>query len=309
MRAAEPVRAAMPTWNIAVPSRPIRLPGVAMAGFSDRANDPIDIALIPHAAVMVLFDLGDTPIVVDGGSDQRQLERVVAGLAPNGVRGRGLAGDFQCLQVRLSPLVAYRVLGACSELGGTVMSLDELWGRDAVRTQERLRAAQSWEDRFTIAETALARRHEAVGRVDPEVTFSWGQMVASGGQIRVERLASQVGWSRKRLWSRFRSQIGLTPKHAAQLIRFDHAAHRLAAGQSAAQVAADSGYADQSHLHRDVTAFTGATPTAVAVEPFLAVDEVAWPTRAGNRARDPDPRQGRYLVPTPHRRGTFLQDV
>ena len=101
-------------------------------------------------------------------------------------------------------------------------------------------------------------------------------MVVARGRVRVERLASEVGWSRKRLWTRFRSQIGLTPKRAAQLVRFDHAAHRLAAGQSAASVAADGGYVDQSHLHRDVVAFAGVTPAAVAGAPFLAVDEVAW---------------------------------
>jgi transcriptional regulator GlxA family with amidase domain len=101
-------------------------------------------------------------------------------------------------------------------------------------------------------------------------------MMTNRGRVRVEHLAAEVGWSRKRLWSRFRSQIGLTPKRAAQLIRFDHAAHRLAADHSAALVAAESGYVDQSHLHRDVMAFAGVTPTTVAVAPWLAVDDVAW---------------------------------
>jgi AraC-like DNA-binding protein len=61
------------------------------------------------------------------------------------------------------------------------------------------------------------------------------------------------------------------------LTRFDHAAHRLAAGIGAAQVAAESGYADQSHLHREVRTFTGTTPTSVADAPWLAVDDIAWP--------------------------------
>lgn len=278
MRSAEPVRAGAPLWDIAVPSRRgLGLAGVTMAGFSDRANDVVDVGVIPHPAVMVIFDVGDSPIVVDDGSGQEQRrERVVAGLAPRGVRGRG-GRSFECLQVRLSPLVAYAVLGASAEIGGAVVALDDLWGRrDAERTQEQLRATRSWEDRFAIAEAALARRHDAGRRVDPEVAFSWQKMVASRGRVRVDRLAAETGWSRKRLWSRFRSQIGVTPKRAAQLVRFDHAAHLLAAGHSAALVAADSGYADQPHLHHDVMAFAGVTPAAVAVAPFLAVDDVAW---------------------------------
>jgi len=178
--------------------------------------------------------------------------------------------------VRLSPLVAHAVLGASSELGGTVVALEDLWGRDAARTQERLRAAGSWDERFAITEATLVRRHPAGRAADREVAFAWRQMVTSRGQVRVEQLAAEAGWSRKRLWSRFGSQVGLTPKRAAQLIRFDHAAHRLAAGDSAALVAADSGYADQSHLHRDVMAFAGVTPTAVAAAPWLAVDDIAW---------------------------------
>jgi AraC-like DNA-binding protein len=235
----------------------------------------MDLQVVPPPAVMVVFDLGDAPILVDDGSGRQRRDSVVAGLAPNGLRGRG-ARNFECLQVRLSPVVAHAVLGASSELGGTVVALEDLWGRDAARTQERLRAAGSWDDRFAIAELALARRHDAGRTVDPEVAFAWAQMLASRGRVRVEPLATDVGWSRKRLWSRFRSQIGLTPKRAAQLIRFDHAAHRLAAGHRAALVAADSGYVDQSHLHRDVMTFAGVTPTAVAAAPFLAVDDIAW---------------------------------
>jgi AraC-like DNA-binding protein len=248
-----------------------------MAGFSDRVNDLTDIEMIPHPAVTLIFDLGDESLVVDDGSGEQQRGRVVAGLAPNAVRGRGSGGSFECLQVRLSPVVAHAVLGASSELGGAVVALDDLWGRDAVRVQEQLRAGRSWDERFALAESAFARRHDPRRVVDPEVAFCWTQMVASRGRARVERLAAGVGWSRKRLWSRFRAQIGLTPKRAAQLVRFDHAAHRLAEGGSAAMVAAESGYADQSHLHRDVMAFAGVTPATVAMAPFLAVDDVARP--------------------------------
>lgn len=261
-------------WDIATPSRPGLLPGVSMAGFRARTTEFVDLSVIPFPAVTVVVSLGEEPLTVDDINGRQRNGSVVVGLVPSGVRGRGR--DIESLQVRLSPVIAHTVLGVSSELSGMMVSLDDLWGRDATRTQEQLRAARSWDDRFAIAEEAFVRRHEAGRTIDPEVAFVWRQMVTNLGGVRVERLAGEVGWSRKRLWSRFRAQIGLNPKRAAQLVRFDHAAHRLAAGHSAARVAAEIGYADQSHLHRDVMAFAGVTPTAVAVAPWLAVDDVAW---------------------------------
>jgi hypothetical protein len=47
--------------------------------------------------------------------------------------------------------------------------------------------------------------------VDPEVVWAWDRIAVSGGRVGVEELAAEVEWSRKRLWSRFRSQNGLPP--------------------------------------------------------------------------------------------------
>jgi AraC-like DNA-binding protein len=174
-------------------------------------------------------------------------------------------------------LIARAILGVSpADLDGAVVSLDDLWGREASRICERLGDVSSWEDRFALTDELLIRRREARSSIDPEVAWSWGRIVVSRGQVRVDQLAAEVGWSRKRLWSRFHSQIGLPPKRAAKLVRFDHAAHRLIEGQHAARVAADGGYTDQSHLHRDVVTFTGVTPVTVTNEPFLAVDDIAW---------------------------------
>jgi AraC-like DNA-binding protein len=224
----------------------------------------------------VFIDFGDG-LLVDEASGQELRGSVAAGLAPGAVL-RGRSRDIECLQVRLSPTVAHAALGAFPEMSGTVAAFGELWGRDAARFQEQLRAASSWDERFALVEAALALRKEGGRAVDPEVAFAWEQMAASRGQVRVEQLAAEAGWGRKRLWSRFRAQIGLTPKRAAQLVRFDHAAHRLASGHSPALVAAESGYADQSHLHHEAMPFVGMTPSAVAAAPWLSVDPVAWPS-------------------------------
>lgn len=179
MRSADSAHDAAAVWDIATPSRPGLLPGVSMAGFRARTTEFFDLSVIPYPAVTVALSLGDEPFTVDDIDGRQQNGSVVVGLVPSGLRGRGR--DIECLQVRLSPVVAHAVLGASSELGGTMVSLDDLWGRDAARTQEQLHAARSWDDRFAIAEAAFVRRHEAGRAIDPEVAFVWRQMVTNLG--------------------------------------------------------------------------------------------------------------------------------
>ncbi len=264
-------------WDVARPSRPGRVAGAAMAGFRDRGRTPAGLRLIPPPAVTLAVIFGTGTVAVADAAGRRQWGSVVAGLG-FGATSITHATDFACVQVRLPPVVAGAVLGVRpGELDGFV-TLDDLWGREAARLGERLSETSSWDERFALTDALLARRGETGPAADPEVAWAWHRMVRTRGRVRVDRLAAEVGWSRKRLWSRFQAQAGLPPKRAARLVRFDHAVHRLVAGQDAARVAADAGYADQSHLHREVRAFTGSTPTVVAGEPFLTIDDVAWPS-------------------------------
>lgn len=266
-------------WGVTCPRRPSRVAGVTMAGF--RVRDLDALRMVPHPAVTLLLEFGAGSPVLDYAAGRQQRGSLVAGPGlGSGGAVRAWGENVECVQVRLSPVIARAVLGASpAVLDGAVVSLGDLWGREASRIREQLGDASSWQGRFALTDALLARRHEAGPPVDPEVAWAWHRIVVSRGLARVDGLAAEVGWSRKRLWSRFRSQLGLPPKRAVKLVRFDHAAHRLVAGEGAAQVAADAGYADQSHLHRDVMAFTGATPATVADEPFLAVDDMAWPSR------------------------------
>lgn len=251
-----------------------------MAGFRV-ARAPADgLRLVPHPAVTLVVEFGEGAAIVDDGVRRHQRGSVVAGPgfgAGGAVRAWG--EKVACVQVRFSPLVARAVLGvAPAELSAEMVALDDLWGREASRIREQLAESAGWDERFTLVDEVLARRRSERSRVDPEVAWAWNRITAGAGLVRVEDLADELGWSRKRLWSRFLAQIGMPPKRAASLVRFDHAAHRLVAGERAARVAADGGYFDQSHLHRDVMMFAGATPSTVVDEPFLTVDDVAWPS-------------------------------
>ncbi|GAB2864138.1 helix-turn-helix domain-containing protein [Actinoallomurus bryophytorum] len=254
-----------------------------MAGFRQRVPVLWDVAMVAHPSVTLLVDLSEGEGAVYDTHGRRERGSVVVGLLPGDVRAGGRS-RVECLQIRLEPVAAAAMLGPSAELTGSVVSLEDLWGRDAGRAEDRLRAAASWDERFTIAAEILGRR-PATRRIDPEVAHAWRRVLLTRGRLRVDGLADEVGWSRKRLWSRFRSQLGISPKRAARLVRFDHAAHLLAAGHAPAGVATESGYTDQSHLHREVRTFAGLTPAAVAVAPWLTIDDVAWPASSPAEAR------------------------
>lgn len=93
-------------WDVVRPRQPSRVAGIGMAGFRSRGVGPVDVRAVPHPAVTLVLEFGDGPLVIDNGRGQRG--SLVAGLAFGGVRVRG--ENIECVQVRLSPVVAHAVL-------------------------------------------------------------------------------------------------------------------------------------------------------------------------------------------------------
>jgi AraC-like DNA-binding protein len=102
-------------------------------------------------------------------------------------------------------------------------------------------------------------------------------MLATGGLIRIADLANEIGWSRRHFGERFRDEIGLAPKQAARILRFERAGALLRRGhQDLAELAVECGYYDQAHLSNDWRMLAGCSPrTWIAEElPFLQDDSV-----------------------------------
>lgn len=169
------------------------------------------------------------------------------------------------LEVRLRPLSGYTLLGVpLNALGDQLVDLRDLLGADGRRLAERLRDARAWRHRFAIMDRFLLVRLEGGPRPSPEVARVLQQLHATGGAARIGDLAREVGWSHKHLITRFTQQVGLSPKAAARLVRFDRVLRTLDRPGAPAweRIAAEAGYADQSHLVREFRTFTGVTPTA-----------------------------------------------
>jgi hypothetical protein len=134
------------------------------------------------------------------------------------------------LELWLAPLGAYRLLGGVpmDALTGQTVDLTDVLGTGSRRLANQLRDTPSWQQRFGLLDAYLLRRAQHGPQPAPEVAWAWRRLTATGGTLPIRRLAGEVGWSHKHLITRFRQQIGLPPKTAARLVRFDVVWHRLA---------------------------------------------------------------------------------
>jgi AraC-like DNA-binding protein len=101
---------------------------------------------------------------------------------------------------------------------------------------------------------------------DPRVDAAIDRIIRSGGRCDIARVASLVNVTRQHLARLFAENVGISPKLFARVIRFRYAM-RLGREKPWADVAAELGYADQSHLIAEFREFSGMTPVPFFLSP------------------------------------------
>jgi AraC-like DNA-binding protein len=248
-------------------------------GYRQRGVPPARHRGLPSPFLTLIFTL-DEPLVILAHPDLRQppgdFGTLLGGLhsAPALIAHDGAQSG---IQVALRPLGARVLLGLpAGELAEIDVPAEAVLGGVCTELRARAVAAPGWPERFALLDEILLRLMTQAGppwlkpRAAPEVGWAWRQLLASGGTLRITDLAAETGWSGRYLTSRFRTEIGLTPKAAARVIRFDRARRlliRRAAADAAengyrlADLAAACGYFDQAHLAREFRSLAGCPPS------------------------------------------------
>jgi AraC-like DNA-binding protein len=220
--------------------------------------------ILPRACAHLLINLGPPEYLVDDRTGERrpfrdiwfsgQHQTYIDTEAPEGVAILGVSFRAEG---------AYAVTASEQEpLAEQVVSLADLAGDGVLALRQRLLETVDLFERFALVEAWLLER-AARGR-DAHAATRWAvdRIAQCAGRVRIEELARSSGYSRKHLATLFRREVGLTPKALARVHRFHAALASLRAGRGVgwAELAADCGYYDQSHLIRDFRAFSGCTP-------------------------------------------------
>jgi AraC-like DNA-binding protein len=236
------------------------------SGYRQRGLPPNVHRGLPSPFLTVILTL-DEPLVIAAHPDRRQApgryDALIGGLhlSPALITHDGAASG---VQVSVNPLGCRALFGLpASELRNLDTDLSAVLPPAVVdEGRERLRTASTWRERFAAVDRWLCRL--ALSReasVHPDVARAFRRLLAAGGDVQISELADEVGWSPRHLTTRFAAEVGLRPKEAARVVRFDRVRRRITPGARLAELAADAGYFDQAHLTRDFRAFAGCSPS------------------------------------------------
>ena len=221
-------------------------------------STPYTHRTVPNGSAELVCRLGSVPHIVGPQSGPRE-ETLAPGSIVVGVRFR----------VGAVPAV----LGMpASELVDVTVGSDELWGRSGVALGERVAASASPQESAAALEDAiLGRLGDAVGP-DPVATAAV-RWLLPWQTADVASLTSALYVSERQLRRRFDTAVGFAPKVLQRMLRFQGflaLAHRHALPRrELAMLAAEAGYADQSHLTREALRLAGQSPRKLLLEAEL----------------------------------------
>lgn len=160
---------------------------------------------------------------------------------------------------------------AVAEICDDSVSVQRLAGLDLGRLGEQLLETPRLVDKGRLVWEEL--HGSALSERAPSclVTAAIQRLRTGRSGERIERLAADLGVTERTLQRHFRSHLGISPKHAARLLRIERLIERLdqngsAPGQSLAALASACGFFDQAHMTNDVTRVLGITPKMLARE-------------------------------------------
>jgi AraC-like DNA-binding protein len=153
-----------------------------------------------------------------------------------------------------------------SALRDTTIDMRELWGAPAGQLVEQLHVTCGVQATADVLQGAVAARMAGF-QPDP-VVETVVALLGGGDPAPVAALAAAMGLSERQLRRRVTKAVGYPPKTLEGILRFRHAITHGRGNPDRrrpplAEVAVAAGYADQSHLTREVRRLAGLTPRAL----------------------------------------------
>lgn len=227
------------------------------------ALQPMQLSIAPHESLMLTVQLGRSADCVEEKGPQGSntwftgIRRWTGSFTP--------AGNCVSLFALLTPLGSVKLLESqpLGDVPRIRASVSEVLDQHVTRRletdiaqagslEERLRVFAAWIEDRTLRTRRLTSAAMRAARAAMHVCSEPG--------VGIEALAARQSVTRRQLERDFGRWIGTSPRHLSQVARVQAVSRHAQRGWSLAQIAAEVGFADQSHMTRVVRQLTGLTP-------------------------------------------------
>ncbi len=149
------------------------------------------------------------------------------------------------------------------EMSDRVVDADSLWRGGLSGLRERLLEAPTPTAKFHVAEGFLSSMRRGPLEANACVEHAIQALLDSPENMVLERLYSNIGYSKKHFIRLFSERVGVPPKTYARLARFQKVVQEIArsGGVDWSSVARECGFYDQAHFIHDFKRFSGFTPS------------------------------------------------
>ncbi|NNE65338.1 MAG: AraC family transcriptional regulator [Pyrinomonadaceae bacterium] len=172
------------------------------------------------------------------------------------------SGKISLFGVRFKPAgIGPFIKDDVSTTTGFIEDLSGVFGRKGELLEERLLEAKSVIERIAVFEKTFSI--EILQGDDSSATVRALEMIGCDPSgVRIASVASCLGISQRHLERKFKSEIGLTPKYFARIVRIQNVLLSLNDQKTGnwADVCYSHGFSDQSHLIREFRSIAGSPP-------------------------------------------------
>jgi len=229
-----------------------------------RVTTPREEFMHPDGSLGLVFNWGDKLDLSQGSYAQT----VTIDQVSSQSRRLKLEGVVEAFGILFQPGGAYPLFGVpLNELVDTAVLSAHFRSNQLHHLHEQLADAPSFLQKVGLVETWLNYRLQQLCNPSPVIKPSLALIAQSQGQILIQAVAEAVHMSPRQLERLYNSQVGLSPKRFARMMRIRQTreALRQIETRSLTDIAHTYGFYDQPHFIREFKSVVGLTPGAYSL--------------------------------------------
>ena len=179
-----------------------------------------------------------------------------------------VSGAIDSFTIHFQPAGFHHLFGIpMSELTNATYDAHAVLEHGVGDLEDELAGAPSFEARIEIAERYLLRELDGLGPLGA-IGKAANRLFACDGAIQVADLAAYAEVTPRHLERRFLTQVGVSPKLYARMVRFNAAldGKLCEPGRTWTDMAHELGYHDQMHMVHDFHGLAGVSPTCLLAQ-------------------------------------------